>query len=91
MGPTLVTMEIVLQTDTKTISYAFTSSSLGFLTGAVLCACTFDRINRELLLVIFALLQSVSVALAPWTGNLYSFIIVVYFMGMGLGFTDPGM
>lgn len=83
-------MERVLKTDTKTISYTFTGYSLGFLTGAAMCGSTFDRLNREFLLAASAIVQAVSIAVAPFTGTLHGFIVVVYLVGIGNGYSNPG-
>jgi hypothetical protein len=42
-------MEILLDTDTKSISIAFTGGALGYLIGAILCGVIYDKLNKELL------------------------------------------
>ena len=52
LGPTMVSMEILLDTDTKTISSTFTGMGVGFLVGAIVCGMIYGRMNSELLFVL---------------------------------------
>ena len=51
-GPTLVSMEILLDTDIEHISLSFTGAAFGHLAGALLSGVIYDRLNTELLFVL---------------------------------------
>ena len=52
IGPTIPSMEILLDTNTSLISATFTGSGLGFLLGCIACAMVYDRVNKEILFAV---------------------------------------
>ena len=48
LGPTIISMEVLLHTDTKNISGTFTGAALGYMMGAVVCGMLHTKFNKEL-------------------------------------------
>jgi len=74
VGTTLVHMERLFDSDTATMSWTFTMAFVGYLFGAVVCGFIFDRINHDLLLMIFSAIQAAATAIAPFFTALPLFI-----------------
>ena len=89
IGPTLLQLELYLETDTSSIAWALTSLSLGYLIGAFLCGVVFDKINQELYLAVSYGSYSVLFAIATLYGSLPAFIGMLGVFGFfqGLAFT----
>ena len=91
VGSTLVSMERLLNVDTFTISGIFTGGSIGYMLGAFFCGVSFDRANRELQFALAVFVQAVSLAVCPFTGNVYAFIVLSAISAFGGGFIDTGI
>ena len=91
VGTTIVTMEELLDTDTSTISNTFIVGGMGYMSGALLCGAVFDRANKELILAVALCLQCVCPSIAPFTGNVYAYMVVMGFNSLGMALTDSGV
>jgi len=88
LGTTLVHMEKLFSSDTASMSWAFTMSSLGYFSGAVACGFIFDRINYELQLLIAGCIEAASILAAPFFTMLPLFIAALYIHSCSQGFID---
>jgi len=78
VGTTIVHMERLFDSDTATMSWAFTVLSFGYFTGAVACGFIYQHINHELLLVIVTCIEAVTAIVAPFFTMLPLFIAVLF-------------
>ena len=83
-------MECVLNVDTFTISGIFTGAAIGYLLGALFCGISLDRANKELQFALAVFVQAVPLAICPFTGNVYAFIVLSAISASGGGFIDTG-
>jgi len=90
VGTTLVHMERLFDSDTATMSWTFTMSFVGYLFGAVASGFVFDRINRNLLLMIFSGIQATATAIAPFFTTLPFFIATMAIQATSQGVVDAG-
>ena len=83
-------MEILLDTDTKSFSAAFSGNALGYLAGALLCGFIYDRLNKELLFVLALSGISGSILVAPFSTHLYMFVGACIVLGFATSLLDTG-
>ena len=88
VGTTLVHMERLFDSDTATMSWTFTVSSLGYFLGAVACGFVFDHINRELQLLIACCTEAATTIIAPFFTVLPLFIAALFIQAFSRGFID---
>ena len=62
----------------------------GGLAGALLCGAILDKINQELLLSLACYITGIGIILAPFTGALIGFVVLMGVQGLGIGFLDAG-
>ena len=74
IGTTIVHMEQLFGSDTTTMSWTFTVSSIGYFLGAVACGFIFDRINHELQFIIANFVEAVVTVAAPFFTSLPLYI-----------------
>ncbi len=91
LGPTIISMEIVLDTTTKVIALAFTSSAVGLLIGAAICGISYDRVNKELFFLVSGFLLSAALATAPFFPHVYGFIGIMALKDVCSGLILSGM
>ena len=90
IGPTLVSMEKLLDTDMKTLSWSVTSIAIGSLIGAITCALAFDWGNKEIQLTVAAVVEGGACAVLPFTGNVYAYLALIVIFSSGHGFVNSG-
>jgi len=88
VGTTLVHMERLFDSDTATMSWTFTISSLGYFLGAVACGFIFDRMNHELALLIANGIEAATTIIAPFFTMLPLFIAALFVQANAKGFID---
>jgi len=88
VGTTLVHMERLFNSDTATMSWTFTVSSLGYFLGAVACGFIFDCTNHELLLLIANSIEAATTIIAPFFTTLPLFIATLFIQANTKGFID---
>ena len=90
LGPTLVDLEVLFHTDTKSISASFLAVGGGYLIGSFLCGFIFDRLIPEIQLATTCLVMGATTAIAPWPGILQFFVGTTVIQGISMGYTDAG-
>ena len=88
VGTTIVHMERLFDSDTATMSWTFTVSSLGYFLGAVACGFVFDHANHELQLVVANFIEAVTTVVAPFFTMLPLFIAALFIQANCQGFID---
>jgi len=81
-------MERLFDSDTATMSWAFTMSSLGYFFGAIACGFIFDRVNHELQLVVANVIEAVTTIVAPFFTSLPLFIATLFIHSNSQGYID---
>ncbi len=89
-GPTMVSMELLLHTDTATISWALTAMALAKLPGTILLGAMFERLQPELLFAVGSAVAGVATAAAPFTTHVWAYVTVMAVTGIGQGFFNTG-
>ncbi|XP_076307967.1 LOW QUALITY PROTEIN: sodium-dependent glucose transporter 1A-like [Tachypleus tridentatus] len=89
-GPTLLDLELALNTDTEHISYIIVGRGIGYLSGSFVGGLLFDRFNREVLFLINLLFLVITITAAPWCRNLILLIAIMVIEGLVLGAIDTG-
>lgn len=90
VGPTIVSMEVLFDTDAGTIARALVGGGVGYLSGSLVCALCFDRFNPEIQFTLAMVLQGSCMASAPFSGNVYAYIVLCSLCAVGMGFVDSG-
>ena len=90
IGPTLVDMEMLLQTDTKTISVVFLAHGLSYTTGAFVCGLLYERFKPQVQITIVYFLLVMLTAVAPWPGRLGVYIAIMALMSVAMGYVCAG-
>ena len=83
-------MERLLNTTTGRITWVHVISALGYTAGSMLCGVVFDRVIWELQLACSCFLSGVAGALAPFTGNLYGYIILCGIQSVADAYINTG-
>ncbi len=83
-------MELMLDTTTKVIAFAFTSSAVGYLIGTVLCGIVYDSMNKELFFLVSGFILTVALATAPFLPHVYAFIGAMALKDVGTGLIQTG-
>ncbi|XP_022239619.1 sodium-dependent glucose transporter 1-like isoform X2 [Limulus polyphemus] len=89
-GPTLLDLELALNTDTEHISYILVGRGIGYLSGSFVGGILFDRFNREVLFLVNLLFLGITITAAPWCRNLILLIATMVIEGLVLGAIDTG-
>lgn len=90
MGPTLVHMQHLLDTDLQSLTLTFTYQRIGYLIGVAISGLLFDRLNQEIQFAIVCLIEGVATALAPWMPNLYGYYAVMSVQSLAHGYINTG-
>lgn len=90
-GPAVVNLEILLDTDLKTLGASMVAGSAGYLLGSLIGGVLVDRINQEFLFASAALFEAVTFALFPWALDVYMFAVFQFVKGVGAGVLDAGV
>ena len=87
-GPTLVNMQVLLDTDTTHISIALSAHHIGYLCAAIACGILSDKLDSELQLFVGLLLGGLACIAAPWIPSVVGFAIAIGIKGLGIGYSD---
>jgi FHS family Na+ dependent glucose MFS transporter 1 len=79
MGPSLLDLQIITDTDLKEASALFTSHAVGNMVGAIVTGALYDRYNPNLVLFITILGNAAFTAIIPWCSP-YILMIAVHFV-----------
>ncbi|XP_054721315.1 sodium-dependent glucose transporter 1A-like [Uloborus diversus] len=90
-GPTLLDLQHLVGTDTKSIAFIFTARSIGYLTGALAGGVVFDYTKSKLaLLTGGSILATIATFCVPWSTSLKMLIGLMVLIGLSLGALDTG-
>lgn len=90
MGPTIVHMQHLLDTDLQALTLTFTYQRVGYLIGVALSGLLFDRLNHELQFAIACLLEGIATASAPWMPSLYGYYGAMTLQALAHGYINTG-
>ncbi|KAK2151062.1 hypothetical protein LSH36_377g03024 [Paralvinella palmiformis] len=88
LGPSLISMGVLLNEDIHTMTTSLTALSLGYLTGAALCGALYDLLNRELLFLLGTATIGISTVMAPSGDYLYLYVMALASLGFFSGGVD---
>ncbi|CAG5123775.1 unnamed protein product [Candidula unifasciata] len=89
-GPTLLDLQILTNSNLEAASLFLTSSSVGYLAGSILCGFIYDRVNKNLFLLIGVIgLGLLSIAI-PFCVNVVAMNLVRTVFGIFIGVVDAG-
>ena len=90
LGPTLVQLQELFQTDTQTMAWTFTCFFIGYILGACLCGVIYDTVNSELLFMLSIMLAGIGLAIGPFVGGIHGFMMCIWAAGLFFGLLDSG-
>ena len=85
VGPTMISLVHLLNTDIESLSNTFIGIAVGRLTGSLLAGFVYDRLNQELFFLVTTALVGVFLGVAPFTGTLPLFVASMAAMGTADG------
>lgn len=88
VGPTLVHMEHVLNTNTQGMAMSFSGDNIGAFIGALLCGLLFDQFSCELQFSYGFISIAILTSLAPWMPNVYLFCVTMTARSIVLGYIN---
>ena len=91
LGPTLIELSCRIETSLAHMSYAFTSRSLGYLTGSIVGGWLFDQYNGHVVLSLSCLWATLMMWVLPYVSSIYGLVIVIALLGVALGSLDTGL
>ena len=91
LGPTLIELSCQVQTRLAHMSYAFTSRSVGYLTGSIVGGWLFDKYNGHVVLSMSCLWATLMMWVLPYVSSIYGLVVVIALLGVALGSLDTGM
>ena len=91
LGPTLIELSCQIQTSLAHMSYAFTSRSVGYLTGSIVGGWLFDKYNGHVVLSMSCLWATLMMLVLPYVKSIYWLVAVIALLGVALGSLDTGM
>ncbi|XP_064614015.1 sodium-dependent glucose transporter 1A-like [Liolophura sinensis] len=90
LGPTFLDLQIISNTNVEQAARVFTSQSAGHMAGTLASGFLYDRLNRDLLLVVALVLCSLSTISIPWCSIFIAMIAAFAMRGLALGLIDTG-
>ena len=92
LGPTLIELSCQIKlTSLAHMSYAFTSRSLGYLTGSIVGGWLFDKFNGHVVLSLSCLSATLMMWVLPYVSSIYGLLVVIALLGVALGSLDTGL
>lgn len=73
------------------MSYAFTSRSIGYLTGSIVGGWLFDKYNGHVVLSLSCVWATLMMWVLPYVRSIYWLVTVIALLGVALGSLDTGM
>jgi len=90
LGPMLPYLADHVSVSFAQISFLFTATSLGYLTGSAGGGRLFDRFQGHHLMLIALLTMAITVSLVPITSVFLPLLVVMFLLGVGQGIIDIG-
>ena len=91
MGPTIVHMQYLLDTDITGMTLTFVFQRVGYLIGVVLSGLLFDRFNQELQFAIGCLVEGLAIVLAPFSPHVYYYYAAMATQTLAHGYINTGL
>ena len=91
LGPTLIELSCQIETSLAHMSYAFTSRSIGYLTGSIVGGWLFDKYNEHVVLSLSCLWATLMMWVLPYVSSIYGLVVVIALLGVALGSLDTGL
>ena len=91
LGPTLIELSCQIETSLAHMSYAFTSRSIGYLTGSIVGGWLFDKYNGHVVLSLSCLWATLMMWVLPYVSSIYGLVVVIALLGVALGSLDTGL
>ena len=88
LGPSLVDLGYILSTTFSQVSLITTTTSLGYCIGALVGGLAFQYMNRQLFVIIFMSITSLSCAFYPFSPSLIIFLALGIVFSFGNGTLD---
>ena len=87
-GPTFLHLAHMLHTDIETLGIAFTTGSVGYLLGSLICGLIADRFNTELQFCASTVAIGLMTSLCPWATTVYVYYAFDFLKAFGMGYID---
>lgn len=81
---------MISDTNVEQAARVFTSQSAGHMAGTLASGFLYDRLNRDLILVVAIVLCSLSTIAIPWCSVFIAMIAAFAMRGLSLGLIDTG-
>jgi MFS transporter, FHS family, Na+ dependent glucose transporter 1 len=90
LGPLLPFLADKVQVSIGQMGFAFTAQNLGYMLGSVGGSWLYDRFKSHTLMVLSIALMVVMGLIVPLMGTFYALLLVLFWLGLGLGMLDVG-
>ena len=91
LGPTLIELSCEIEASLAHMSYAFTSRSIGYLTGSIVGGWLFDKYNGHVVLSLSCLWATLMMWVLPYVSSIYGLLVIIALLGVSLGSLDTGL
>jgi MFS family permease len=90
LGPLLPFLADKVHVSIGQMGFAFTAQNLGYMLGSVGGSWLYDRFKSHSLMVLSISLMVVMGLITPLMGTFYALLMVLFWLGLGLGMLDVG-
>ena len=90
LGPLLPFLADKVRVSIGQMGFAFTAQNLGYMLGSVGGSWLYDRFKSHTLMVLSISLMVVMGLIVPLMGTFYALLMVLFWLGLGLGMLDVG-
>jgi MFS transporter, FHS family, Na+ dependent glucose transporter 1 len=90
LGPLLPFLAEKVHVSIGQMGFAFTAQNLGYMLGSVGGSWLYDRFKSHTLMVLSISLMVVMGLIVPLMGTFYALLMVLFWLGLGLGMLDVG-
>lgn len=90
LGLSIVHMEYILNTNTHILAFAFTSNSIGYTIGGIICGIIYDHANKELMFSLCVMTEATMIIVSGFCGHIVAFLASMSLVGVAMGFIDTG-
>jgi MFS transporter, FHS family, Na+ dependent glucose transporter 1 len=90
LGPLLPFLANKVNVSIGQMGFAFTAQNLGYMLGSVGGSWLYDRFKSHTLMVLSIALMVVMGLIVPLMGTFYTLLLVLFWLGLGLGMLDVG-
>lgn len=91
VGPTLVHLELLFCTSTAAVSSVSIGHGISWVVGAFVCGLIYDGLNAEFMFACSSCIMIAAVSLAPFTGSIYGFHVMIAIVGLTGAYLDTGL